>query len=233
MPVDDTDDKVRRNLVVFSALIVASAWLGHPELWLVTKLLTPEAATPPAWKVSTLALAVLIYLFARYWFSAAHMNARTHMKEEWYLNKYTILLHLITQSISKYNKTQKQPIIIKTDLSDYSKEEAKERGLSSNEKFEIRFTSVQISQTAAWVGEISTQLEFISSTYSGVSYGGRALIYEIPSMRRGLIKFQATLTQSVYSKTAVEYFTPLALSATALGILLVRIAADLSDRLLH
>lgn len=227
MPVDDTDDKVRRNLVVFSALIVASAWLGHPELWLVTKLLTPEAAPPPAWKVSSLALAVLIYLFARYWFSAAHMNAQATMHDEWYKNTVSIHHQILINSLKSYHKTKRQPSFIKTNLAEYAREEASIRDVSSDEKFELRFLSVQISQNSEWDGELHTTREFISRTRGGRSNGGNTIAYNFPERTRQIIKARATFRQVIFSKTAAEYFTPLALSAIAACTLLARTISNL------
>lgn len=227
MPVDDTDDKVRRNLVVFSALIVASAWLGHPELWLVTKLLTPEAAPPPAWKVSSLALAILIYLFARYWFSAAHSTARTTMSNDWYQFKTDIRTKLLTQKIQNYHITKKQPSFITTDLDDYLYGQLRSKGVAPKEEFQIRFEAVRIQQRGEWDGELFTTRSFNASEISGMSSGGNSLGYQFPARMQRKIKFQAAVRQLFYSRTAFDFFTPIILSAVAMMVLLVRLCNSL------
>jgi hypothetical protein len=66
----DEDDKARRNLVVFSALVLAGAWLRLQPLATLGSILRPDASiaidSHRAW---ALVLAVLLYLLYRYRFS--------------------------------------------------------------------------------------------------------------------------------------------------------------------
>ncbi len=223
MPVDDTDDKVRRNLVVFSALIVASAWLGHPELWLVTKLLSAEAVPPPAWKVSVLALAVLFYLFTRYWFSPTREKSRTTMDTELYRIRTTLLHKQLTNSVKNHHKTKKQPSFIKTDLASYVKDELETRNIASDLNVIVEIIPGQIFQSNEWKGSIHTTRSVTSPNRGGMSSGGNAIDFEIPQSMQQTLKITAALKQAIYSQTAVEFYTPLVLSAIAFLTLAYRL----------
>lgn len=65
--IDDADDKVRRNLVVFSAVVIGLGFLGVPVGSVAEKLIG-KGAPIPANRLIAVALAVLIYLLARYRF---------------------------------------------------------------------------------------------------------------------------------------------------------------------
>ena len=225
LDMDDADEKVRRNLVVFSSLILASAWLGHPELWLVTQLLTPDAARPPAWKVKSLALAVLVYLTARYWFSLAHEEARTSMGHEWHRIKTRIRDQTIRRGVARLNRTNKPLAFITTNMDEYLREEADKRGVAQGEKFLLKFSTVDIRPQNDWAGELHTTREFARDTSTGLSSGGAALSYDFPLGMRRLIRLHAAMNQLFYSRTAVEYFTPVGLSVFAFLVLTYRLVA--------
>lgn len=222
--MDDDDGKVRRNLVVFSSLILASAWLNHPELWLVTQLLTPDAARPPAWKVTTLALAVLVYLMARYWFSPAHEDARMSMGHDWHRIKTRIRDRILIRGVERFHKTHKQLTFITTNMDEYVREQAVNWGDYRDEKFLLKFSTVHIQPRNDWGGELHTTREITGDARAELASGGVALTYEFPLGMRRLIRLRAAINQLFYSRTAVEYFTPIALSASAFVVLTYRLA---------
>lgn len=71
--MDDEDDKVRRNLVMFSMAILLFAWLDVPLAAVAAKLLGDKPEGPQVvlapWKVWSAVAALLIYLILRYRFS--------------------------------------------------------------------------------------------------------------------------------------------------------------------
>ncbi len=222
--MDDDDEKVRRNLVVFSSLILASTWLGHPELWLVTQLLTPDAGRPPAWKVTTLALAVLVYLTARYWFSPAHEAARSTMSHDWDRIKNRIRNQTIVRGVENFHVKRKQLSFISTDMDEYVRDQGVKWGGSQLKEFRLRFSAVHIQPRGEWAGELQTTREISSDTRTGLASGGILLPYEFPIGMRRSIRLRAAINQLFYSRTAVEYFTPIALSASAFVVLTYRLA---------
>lgn len=66
--IDDEDGKVRRNLVVFSALVCAVTFLGVQPLELIQDLLKIKEASKVVspWKVWLIGLLLLTYLWVRY-----------------------------------------------------------------------------------------------------------------------------------------------------------------------
>lgn len=76
MPFDDDDSKIRRNLVVYSALVLTLAWLELP-LGMILELVLPEGfSRPPDYKLWTLGFVILAYLGIRFSFAAEARNFR-------------------------------------------------------------------------------------------------------------------------------------------------------------
>ncbi|MDR7148255.1 hypothetical protein J2W49_000183 [Hydrogenophaga palleronii] len=227
MTIDDGDDKVRRNLVVFSALILASAWLGRPEMWLLSTLINVDAP-PLAWRVTTLALSVLIYLVARYWFSQAHTAARSAMSVDWSRNMSRVRDTLIEKTLKNYHRLKKQPAFIETNLENYCRGAWSTWNGENTSDGELQFLTVHISPNDFWEGSISTTRHFAVAGKTGTSSGGNSLDFNFPPRIRTRIKATAAIHQVFYSRTAVEYFIPLALAYSALLVLLYRLARSLT-----
>lgn len=73
--LEDEDSKVRRNLVVFGALILAFTWLEIPSALILERLLGTTASGIESWKLWGLNLCVLLYLSMRYYSSEEHQKA--------------------------------------------------------------------------------------------------------------------------------------------------------------
>ena len=80
--IDDDNDKVRRNLVVASSIVIIFAWLGVSEAVLVEKLIGNQLALIN-WKVSVLFIAILTYLSMRYRFADSTKKEYGRLLSEW------------------------------------------------------------------------------------------------------------------------------------------------------
>jgi hypothetical protein len=224
--MDDVDDKVRRNLVVFSGLVLAATWLGHPEVLPLSTLIKAETPTP-TWRITTLAFVVLIYLVARYWFSQAHAAARHQMSIDWATNVSRVRDALILKTLKNHHRTKKQPTFIATNLEEYTRDEWASWGGENASDRELQFISVHIKPSDFWEGDISSTRRFVDGGKSGTAHGGNTLAFQFPLRSRARVSLKAAILQASFSRTAVEYFIPLVLAYLALLVLLYRLSRSL------
>jgi hypothetical protein len=78
---DDTDDKIRRNLVVFSSLVILVGFLGLPMDTVIHKVFDKSVMVRPE-RVLGAGFAVLSYLLARYRYSPEGENFVAKLGEE-------------------------------------------------------------------------------------------------------------------------------------------------------
>lgn len=78
--IDDEDSKVRRNLVVYSTVVIVVTFLGIQPMQILLKLLGVENGKIEPWRVWTVSAAVLMYLWLRFstssWSEAERLPAR-------------------------------------------------------------------------------------------------------------------------------------------------------------
>jgi hypothetical protein len=67
--LDDSDDKIRRNLVAASAIVIGATALGIPFDAVLNKLVDTRHADVAAHRVWAVGLAILAYMAARYRFT--------------------------------------------------------------------------------------------------------------------------------------------------------------------
>jgi hypothetical protein len=66
---DDTDEKIRRNLLIFSAALVIFYWLGIEDTQLLEKFSSIPKIPNVELKIDLLTTLILLYLILRYRFS--------------------------------------------------------------------------------------------------------------------------------------------------------------------
>lgn len=220
--MDDSDDKVRRNLVVFSALVLAAAWLEHPELWLLSSLMVDSAAPPPAWKVTVLALCVQAYLIARYWFSAAHEVGRNVMGKDWDRILNRLRTQMITDAFEKYHLTKKQPAFIVDDLKEAVRKDLAEWS-STPDQSQLEFISIAITLQNSWEGRVVADRRISGDKRTGQKSGGNYFHLKIPSGIKMKLKLRVLFRQIIFTQTTVEYLVPIVLAAAASSVLVQKL----------
>lgn len=105
--MEDTQDKVRRNLVAFSAAIVIG-WFLDLKLTAMTKLFvsTSDLNNVDAGKLWIVAFVVLIYLFLRYKFDVATNSQLVSLWDELGAIRENYLSKYLFRKISQINRTK-------------------------------------------------------------------------------------------------------------------------------
>lgn len=219
MAIDDTDDKVRRNLVVYSSLVLATWWLGGPDLSPISNLMNITTPNPPKWKLMVLAILIHVYLIARYWFSTTHVDARKIMHKDWAEIFMRTRDDFIDNSLLSYHKTRKQPLFLETNLASCLKdyERLANRKIAEGDILEI--TSITKTWTSLTRGTATAKCRIFNSTHPRSSEHNAFLGIKIPIKVQYSLKLQTAIKQLSYSKSSVEYFIPLVLATGAAVVL--------------
>ena len=116
--IEDEDTKIRRNLVVVSAVIVVSAWLEIPFSSLLSKFLDSEAAPPEVYKFWTVGFAMMIYFGLRYTFSKEGGDYKSSIEKELLYFRDQKAHLLLQRQTRKFTRTGKDPQAFSEKLSE-------------------------------------------------------------------------------------------------------------------
>lgn len=236
--MEDTQDKVRRNLVVFSAAI-AIGWFLDLKLTAITKLFvsTSDLSNVDAGKLWIVAFVVLIYLFLRYKFDAATTLQLADLWNELEAIRKNYLSKYLFRKISRINRTGEFSPIFGTSLMDRVNREIEK--FKEEHSHEILFrlhisnpwsdkSSIESDEDKSlWNGTIGIAEEYMkagSSRNLVVSSGGRH-DFSIPLSGRIWVTSHSIIHIASYSKSAVDLIFPMILSGFSLFIVAGKLVA--------
>jgi len=227
--MEDTQDKVRRNLVVFSAAIVIG-WFLDLKLTAITKLFVAadidNVNTGRLWIVI---LATLIYLFLRYWFDSPTKSQIDSLINELKVQKIKYLNTYLLGEVNQINRTGRFSPIFSATLSDavnHQKEELKKE-YSQNISFGLQISAPWSAESLVDHNKTKTQRKWsgalaITEKYQWGELGGRTLNstgqrhdFLIPLSGRAWITTHAYIHVMSYSKSAVDLIVPMILTGLA------------------
>lgn len=227
--IDDSDGRARRNLVVFSSLVILAAWLGIPPAAVADRAIGPGGARLDEWRVWTAVLAVLVYLLLRFRFAGEVRVAVGDALDEWRNRLYSDVKRSLSWRVAlcwRYNfhsgafggrlrnliDTLHRPI-----PGDQARATAVYRASITNVEFE-QWPNARPNPFQGTV--FFTTVRYLDGAWVGKTTGGRGLPYELKGPRRIALLFWTTLGWLLYSKAALEIVAPVALwlVATSAGI---------------
>lgn len=233
--MEDTQDKVRRNLVVFSAAIVIG-WFLDLKLAAITQLFVTasDLNSVDAKKLWFVSLVVLVYLFLRYKFDATANSQLTNLsielgqKRENYLSKYLL------RKIALINRTGKFNSIFGITLQDEvnRKIEKLKKEYSCEIQFRLHMQSAWDNGSPIeskfdngkqlWEGTVGITEEYLKagSSQSLVTSSGLRHAYSIPLSGRIWITSHSIIHVAIYSKSAVDFILPIVLAGLALIVVI-------------
>jgi hypothetical protein len=215
--MDDLPDKLRRNVVVLSAVIVAitvfhlsfkptGTLLGFAEVGNVTPL-----------KVWLTLSAVLVYVFLRYWFHDDTDADRQALAGHYKGLRYAAIQRYLTQDARAYlMMRRRRPWWIKGF-------DVREDDMFANTYAEFGRPlsvdlqpSVQHPDHSPWSGEVGFTIgvQWSGGQKRGLSGSGRHP-YRLPRGVAICIAAAIALRTAIYSKSSVDLIVPIVLGATA------------------
>jgi hypothetical protein len=222
--MDDIQDKVRRNLVVVAAAVILIQLL-HVEI-------SPKATDVSIFTVSKvsqlkfwiLALAVLVYLFQRYWFDKATRDQSADTVKEFHALRTPRIIEKLRREIRGHVDTGKVPkfvegfhdVVKQFHSAHYPPDTFDEihvglqrnptdRPWSRDGKLNIELTRISKGKV------VSNVMSDWRSSYR-LSFGDMLCVSVVPVFRTAL-----------FSKSSVDFLVPLYLAAGAVGVTMFRL----------
>lgn len=212
--LDDVNEKIRRNLLLFSAACLAVKWLDLSIVEILSNQIQWLNSTKPQ-RLLSIAIVVQVYLLLRYRFSPLASRAWREMKVE-----ITRVIRGMIQTDIKYKVENfhffKKSQLFEPNLAEYIERESRYLGngipLTLREMLprKIRFTS-------SWTGGFAC--ETVSDRPDGSElrfFDAFRLRFEYDSWSRILICMKATVPVLFYTRAAVELFVPIFIGLTSL-----------------
>ncbi|AYQ36678.1 hypothetical protein BLA9940_06997 [Burkholderia aenigmatica] len=220
--MDDLPDKLRRNVVVLSAAIVAITVFHLSFRPTGTLLGFAEVSNVSPLKVWLALATVLSYVFLRYWFHDETNNERALLAQEFDNRRYTLITRQLQRTIERYLEHKRAPRYL-TDFDYFAEEQLARFADRGSVKKATVAVSLDRDEHSPWRGGVryALELEWASNHYrSGI---GRCYQFQLPPPVAAWIIFRCALGTATYSKSAVDVLAPIGLAAIAAGMCLFQL----------
>lgn len=222
--MDDTTDKVRRNIVTFSAAILGTSFL-QLKLEKFGMIGIDLSGVSPL-RVWIVLFAVLVYLFMRYHFDDNTHKEREKSYRDFIASRAPIVARMISSDLESFLAGDRPSIY--TKQADWIGEDfaSAKRRLIVFERFTIN--CVSSSDFTGRTGDVKLGVEFHFKSMSDQSQSlQRGAKYEIPKPRWYLVTIWNAIRQAAYSRSSVNVFVPYALALVAAVIVTWRVVNHL------
>lgn len=230
MTYEESDDaKIRRNLIVFSGLIVLLAWLQVPLTEVIStalKLQTIGRVSPP--RLWLACLVFLVYLTHRYWHCADFKSSYARLKGEWFSKKCGDIDAFVMRKAKAYalDRTQHSKYLvpipeesIRTFMSF-----GKHRSVKlSNPRFGLVFQKLERDHQDPWKGRVSFEYRKTDNE-SPMEYRDRSAQFKIIGWRKWQIALWSFLYPLGSSQQTTQLVVPCTVTVCAYGIVVYRLA---------
>ncbi len=229
--MDDTQDKVRRNLVVFSASILIAWFLDLTlQAAAITKLFTTanvvDVNLGRLWVVT---FAVLIYLSLRYWFDIDPIKQIAAWQAEWKTHNQSYLTTYLDRKIAQINRTQKtSAVFIGLDSSiSNTKQRLLENNTTAEPNTDFQFSfNLGLANPEVFVAKVADKtgrgitLVIKSKLTNGSAIGSvitetRPYDFSVSTEGTIWIWIHSVARVIFYSKSGVDFIIPLILAFLA------------------
>ncbi|QCP50236.1 hypothetical protein FAZ95_14230 [Trinickia violacea] len=215
--MDDLPDKLRRNVVVLSAAIVAITMFHLSFKPTGTLLGFAEVGNVTPLKVWLALSAVLAYVFLRYWFHDDTDRDQRALVEHYRGLRYAAIQRRLTDDVRSYFLMRRgQPKwtegfeALQDDMfaSAYAE-------LGQPASVDL-LPSVQHPDHSPWLGDVgfTVDVQWPEGQRRSVS-GGQRYPYQLPRLVAAAIAIECMLRTGTYSKSAVDLLVPIGLSMVA------------------
>ena len=226
--MEDTQEKARRNLVVFCSVVLFCAWLGLDEVQLIKRVFGGDnlGSGVSATRAVIVALVVVIYLSLRYRFTQSFQSFLHSLSGEWSTRVGNESMNFLNSHL--------RVAASKSGISGVFSDDIRTKvrtahGISSNvfddENFELKL----------WVSGITFRNPFEGSTSLTVQAKNNITLQEYSSSGSGIynfkihgfnkfkVKSKTVIKLVMYSEMSVEHLIPIALAALSLVLLTTRL----------
>lgn len=221
--IDDTNDKIRRNLVVYSALNIIFFWLGITENEFIKKIFELSGITiADSWKLNATNLIVLVYLILRFRFAEQTEDDFKNIKKYWYRILQKNCDSLVLKELGKVVAKNKLLSIFKIANANKLNEFSKIKLANKSGAIEVNNErTIPSPNNDYWSGEVVMNVSVLYDDGKQVDNKvGDRLAYTIDGYLKLKTNFLSFMRLLAYSKSSTDLFVPIFLSATALLIII-------------
>ncbi|HSI42838.1 MAG TPA: hypothetical protein VK949_00715 [Methylotenera sp.] len=216
MDIDDSSEKVRRNVLIFSFAIVVSSYLNltFQKQGKIFSAIEFDNVSPfKFWIVIT---GVLIYLFYRYWFDTQTSVSIDLCKSEYSSLRYKNIKNILTEDIRKSFSNIHAPKYI-DDFAELSVDHVKNNNDHFGRPLRVKSNlNIELDQGSPWAGILGIDYEIDWKEKAHYAKGGGYRYrYRIAKSRQILTRIKSLTRLSVYSKSISDLITPLLLTMIA------------------
>ncbi|HEY5581239.1 MAG TPA: hypothetical protein VIK56_08755 [Rhodoferax sp.] len=222
----DDDEKVRRNLVVVSAVILVSAWLDIPFSALIEKLVGQKYPSPDIFRIWILGFAVMIYTGVRYRFSSEGAQYSSEIQGELQRMREALTYVEVQKQADAYSKTGREPTVFGGKLSEFAETRRAETDNGSElgdwGRPQMQLT-VYEHRVDPWSFSMSASFVWLMGDRRMTSTGNSVIDVKIKGFYRWLIELQARLQTWGYSASSIKYLVPVLLSLCAVSTICFKV----------
>jgi hypothetical protein len=219
---EDADDKVRRNLVSFSAAVLLLGWLQVPLQKVLEKVGVSDPV--PAWRAWAAAGAVLIYLWARFHCNGQGRDFVTKLKGKFDDQVYGYLHRRIgarplREDVAAWISPRPVEVLQR------GTQNMKEAAVAAPDAVpEVFFNG----ERWKWTGSYRLNVQWIEGASRFVKHQyAEDVSYRVPMPVAAMLWLRALWFSWFFSAEALSWVSPVALAALAGGVIVVRLASEL------
>lgn len=222
--MDDMPDKLRRNLVVLSAAILAIAFF-HLSFKPTGMLLGfAEVGNVSPFKIWVALTATLIYMFLRYRYATETVVEISAVSELFVTIRAQVVAEYIGVVVARYLK-RLRPVTIFIDFAEFMDGTLEDRMNQFGRARRVDVEVVLEEPERWWSGRAS--IEFYAEWTAGASYGrsgGRMPEYQLSWRQRVSVIASSLFRAAGASRAGVDVAVPFGLSAVAMLVCLFKLA---------
>lgn len=226
--VDDEDGKVRRNLVVGSAVLLLGTWLEVPAKVVADRLagssLDGHLSAGRLWFA---VIVVLVYMALRYKFCGTVEAEGDRLAGTWKVRRIDAIMAILTRELDRWatlgaSLRHFEPRLVEIEQS--------ERRVNSADGFRLLRVELSRSGDLEFSGRVGLTFIWLNpdqdeSATPRHATGGTSVSYSISRLKRLQIEMAAAAESFSYSKEAVEYLAPWVMFTLAYGLAVYRWAS--------
>ena len=208
----DEDDKIRRNLVIFSSAILVSAVLDLPISALLTHFASTSYASPDGQKIWGIGLTILAYLAIRYRFSSEGEKYISERQRDMDSLHWSYLVELLKAQLDSYTKSGNEPRIFKGKLVEYVNSKTEEMLLRHTDLTKVprpKLTpNIDERQGSEWEYSVRLQMNWQSSQIQS-NAAGFSIDMLVDGREKIVMQIKTWCHCILYSRTSIVYLAPI------------------------
>jgi hypothetical protein len=217
---EDSDDKIRRNLIVVSTAVLVGAWLELPAASVMKRVLGDDiSATVQPWRLWAAVLAMLFYLALRYRFSLGAPKAWYDARSELQRFRLSAMDAVLVREVKRYTKRGVESTAFFGELTSHIKSRM---GVRPTRPV-ITFT--KITHHGSGKGEAAMNLAWPAEKVGDSS--DTPVGFELGKADRLVADARALLRLLSYSDASTSLLVPVTLTVLAIAISACRLIQSL------